>query len=79
MRTARYLLVIGAAALAGCGGGDSDSDDAELERDLVRTVQEQTGTRGVQVDCPETGETCTVTAPGGVRSKVTRDGELVQP
>jgi hypothetical protein len=64
--------------LGACGSDESD-DRRELERDLTRTVEEQTGTRDVEVTCPEEGDVCTVTAPGGVRAKVTVDGELVQP
>lgn len=85
MRGVRYLLVIAVAlALAGCGGDANPTPDAAaLERDLARTVEQRTGTRGVTVDCPDGArdedDVCTVTAPGGVRSKVTVGGKLVQP
>ena len=83
MRRARYLVVM-VLALGACGGGGGGSEPGtpELERDLVRTVEEQTGTRDVTVDCPEDageGDTCDVTAPGGVKAKVTVDGKIVQP
>jgi hypothetical protein len=81
MRRARYSIVI-ALLLGACGGGDSASGTRELERDLTRTVEQQTGTRDVVVDCPddaEGGDVCDVTAPGGVRAKVTADGKIVQP
>ena len=79
MRLARYFVVAG-LALAGCGGdSDSDSDRRDLERDLARTVEEQTGTRDVKVVCPEDGDLCTVKAPGGVEAKVTVDGKVVDP
>ena len=82
MRRARYLLVV-AMALGACGeDGESRPDGAALERDLTRTVEEQTRTRDVTVDCPADageGDLCTVTAPGGVRAKVTVDGKIVAP
>ena len=83
MRCARYLVVI-ALALGGCGGGDEPQEPSggELERDLARQVEERTGTEDVTVDCPDgagEGDVCDVTAPGGVRAKVTVDGEPVTP
>ena len=85
MRHARYLVVIAvAAALGGCGGGGDapERNTAELERDLAREIQGTTGTRDVTVDCPDEageGDVCDVTAPGGVKAKVTVEGEIVQP
>lgn len=79
MRLTRYL-VVAALALGGCGGGsDSDSGRLDLERDLARTVEEQTGTRDVRVECLDGADVCTVTAPGGVKGKVTVEGKVVQP
>jgi hypothetical protein len=81
MRRGRYLVVI-AVALGGCGAGASASDTGDLERDLVRTVEDQTGTVDVKVDCPDgAGEedVCDVTAPGGIRAQVTVEGKVVQP
>jgi hypothetical protein len=89
MLRARYLAVI-AIALGGC---DDESEPAPptIEGDLVRIVQEKTGTAGVVlVDCPDDvaeGDLCDVTAPGGVKAKIRVthlddddvDGELVQP
>ena len=82
MRRARYFAVIlGALALAGCGGG-SEPDDRDVEQKLGRIVEKKTGTQDVVVDCPDDAadpDLCDVTAPGGLRAKVTRDGEVVQP
>ena len=81
MRRARYLLVI-ALAVGGCGGGEDSPDAGELERDLAREIERTTGTEDVAVDCPDgagEGDVCDVTAPGGVKAKVTVEGELIQP
>ena len=91
MGRARYLVVTGlVAAFAGCGGDDDAPDVQEVERDLGRMVQEQTGTRDPAVSCPEDveeGDACEVTAAGGVQAKVkvTRidegrvEGEVLPP
>ena len=88
MRGARYLLVA-AIALGACG--DEPGPEPEIvEEQLAQEVQDETGTQGVRVDCPddpEEGDLCDVQASGGVRAKVriTRlegtvvDGEVVQP
>jgi hypothetical protein len=81
MRRARYFAVIlGALALAACGGDSKPARDVEHE--LEGIVEKKTGTRDVTVECPDEageGDLCDVTAPGGIRSKVTVDGDLVQP
>ena len=89
MGRARYLVVIAAAiAVVGCGD-DPEVDVGGIERDLAAGVEEDTGTRGVTVDCPEgveEGDVCQATAPGGVKAevRVTRldgeaEGTVVQP
>ena len=79
MRRARYFVpMLGALALVGCGGG-SQSDTEDLEGRLGRLVEKKTGTRDVVVDCPDDGDVCEVMAPGGVKAKVTRDGEVLPP
>jgi hypothetical protein len=93
MRRARYFVVM-AVALGGCGGEPEPEPDI-LEAELVKIVQEKTGTGGlVLVDCPadvatdpEVGDICKVTASGGVGAKVRItnvdgvdvDAEIVQP
>jgi hypothetical protein len=91
MGRARHLFVIAALVLPGCGGDDDAPDVQQVERDLARVVQQETGTGGdVVVDCPdgvEEGDLCNVTATGGLAAKVrvTRleggdvEGEIVQP
>ena len=88
MRGARYFLVA-AIALGACGD-EPGPEPAIVEEQLAQEVQEQTGTKGVRVDCPddlEEGDLCEIQASGGVRAQVriTRledgdvDGEVVQP
>lgn len=89
MGRARHLFVIAAAvAVVGCGDGP-EVDVGGIERDLAAGVEEDTGTRGVTVDCPEDveeGDVCQVTAPGGVKAEVrvtgldgAAEGTVVQP
>ena len=90
MARVRYLVMtVGVAALVGCGD-DEAPDTAQVEGDLARIVQEQTGTRDVRVSCPGDvgeGDLCDVSAPGGLQAqvKVTRvedgdvAGEVVRP
>jgi hypothetical protein len=88
MGRARHLLVAVALAFAACGD-DSGPDVATVERDLAASVEQDTGTRDVTVDCPDDvgeGDLCQVTAAGGVKAQVRvtkldgeADGELVQP
>jgi hypothetical protein len=90
MRRTRYLLATAAlAALVGCGD-DQATDVDEVQKALARDVQEQTGTRSVQVVCPDDvseGDLCDVTAEGGVKAQVRVvrlegddvEGEVVQP
>jgi hypothetical protein len=81
MRRARYLIA--AAALAGLGAcGETKVDVDRLEREVAADIEEQTGTRGVEVDCPDEVEQrkgndfeCQATAPGGIRQPV----EMTQP
>ena len=87
----RVVLAAAAAciALAACGD-DSSPDLGDIERDLAEQVGEHTATPDVSVACPDDaaeGDTCDVTAPGGVRArvKIVRledgdvEGEVVQP
>ena len=75
MGRARYLVVIPALALAGCG---SDTLDAgEVESEIVPMVEDQTGTRDVEIECPDDVEAeegavfeCDVTAEGGIEAKL---------
>jgi hypothetical protein len=89
MGGARYLLVAVALALTACGGDDKP-DIQEIEGQLDRIVQEQTGTQDLTVSCADEvseGDVCDVTAPGGLQAeiRVTRldgesvEGELVRP
>ena len=89
MGRARYFLVAVVAALGACGD-DAETDVARTEEELVRIVEQQTGTDEVAVSCPSDvgeGDVCDVTAPGGVQAqvRVTRldgdavEGEVVQP
>jgi hypothetical protein len=76
MARARYLLVAAISVLAtGCGDSTLDSD--KLESEIAPGVEEQTGTRDVEVTCPadieaeEGGEfECGLTAEGGIEAKV---------
>ena len=89
MGRARYLVVIAALALAGCGeDGATDVDD--VTQQLVRDVERQTGTQDVLVECDDDvseGDLCDVTAAGGLKAqvKITKlddgdvEGEVVQP
>src|SRR5688572_4134968 len=47
---ARYLVVIGAVALAGCG--ETTLDAGDIENEITPQVEEQTGTKDVAIDCP---------------------------
>ena len=88
MGRARYFFVAVALAFSACGD-DSGPDVATVERDLAAGVEQDTGTSDVTVECPDDvgeGDTCQVTAAGGVKAqvKVTKlddqaEGELVQP
>lgn len=89
MGRARYLVVIAVAvALVGCGS-DSGPDVDAIERDLAASVEEDTGTRDVTVECPEDveeGDVCQVTAAGGLKAEVRvtgldgeAEGTVVQP
>jgi hypothetical protein len=90
MGRARYLLVTAAlAALLGCGD-DQKQDIDQVQKGLASDVQEQTGTQGVRVLCPDDvseGDLCDVTAEGGVKAQVRVvrlegddvEGEVVQP
>ena len=93
MGRARYLVVIAALGLAGCGSDTLDSGDIESE--VVPQIEDQTGTRNVEVACPDDVEAeegavfeCDVSAEGGVEAKlkVTQEDdegnvrwEIVQP
>ena len=73
MRLARYLVVI-VVVFAGCGETTIDAD--KLEGEIAQGVEKQTGTRDVEVDCPDDVKTedggsfeCDVTAPGQVKAK----------
>jgi hypothetical protein len=76
MRRARYFAVTaGVLALAGCG--DTMLDNEELEAEIIPAIERQTGTKNVDLSCPddvkaETGATfeCDVTAQGGIEAKV---------
>jgi hypothetical protein len=90
MRGARYLLVA-AIALGACGDESAPKPEPDVvEEQLAQEVEDETGTKGVVIDCPddpEEGDLCDVGAAGGVRAKVriTRlegavvDGTVVQP
>ena len=82
-------MIVIAISLGACGD-DATPDTGEVESDLARIVQEQTGTRDVRITCPDDlgeGDLCRVSAQGGVRAqvRVTQlddgdvDGEIVQP
>lgn len=93
MGRARYLVVIAALGLAGCGSDTLDSGD--IENEVVPQIEDQTGTRNVEVACPDDVEAeegavfeCDVSAEGGVEAKlkVTQEDdegnvrwEIVQP
>jgi uncharacterized protein DUF4333 len=93
MGRARYLVVIAALAFAGCGSDTLDAGDIESE--VVPQIEEQTGTRDVEVACPDDVEAeegavfeCDVSAEGGIEAKLKvtqEDGEgnvrweIVQP
>ena len=93
MGRARYLVVIAAVALAGCG--ESTLDAGDIESEVTPQVEEQTGTKDVTIDCPDDIEAeegadfeCDITAQGGVEAKlkVTQEDdegnvrwEVVQP
>jgi hypothetical protein len=75
MGRARYLVVIPALAFAACGSDTLDA--AEVESEIVPMVEDQTGTRGVAIACPDDVEAeegavfeCDVTAEGGIEAKL---------
>ena len=90
MRGARYFLVA-AIALGACGDEPASGPESDaVEEQLAQEVQDETGTKGVAVDCPDDpneGDLCDARAAGGVRAKVriTRlegpvvEGTVVQP
>ena len=76
MGRARYLVVIAALALAGCGGEDT-LDGGDIESEVVPQIEDQTGTRDVAVECPDDVEAeegavfeCDITAEGGIKAKL---------
>ena len=94
MRLTRYFLVIvSALALASCG--EATLDTANIEDEIAPQVADQTGTKDVEISCPDDIEAkkgdefdCDVTAAGGLEAKVkvvqeNDDGdvnwELVEP
>jgi len=75
MGRARYLLAVPALALAACGSDTLDA--AEVESEIGPMVEDQTGTRDVDIACPDDVEAeegavfeCDVTAAGGVEAKL---------
>ena len=75
MGRARYLLVTALLLVAGCGDSTIDAD--KLEGEIAPGVEEQTGTRDVEVSCPDDIEAeeggefeCDLTAEGGIEAKV---------
>lgn len=95
MSRLRYVLAAATASFALAGCGEETLDVSEIEQQIAPEVEGQTGTRDVEVDCPddlepEKGDTfdCDVSAEGGVEASVTvtqedDEGnvswELVQP
>ena len=88
MGVARYFLVAVALALPACG--DDEPAVQAIEGQLVRIVQDQTGTQELTVDCADDvseGDVCDVSAPGGLQAQVrvtqldgeSVEGELVTP
>lgn len=94
MPLTRYFLVIVASlSLAACG--DATLDTANVEDQIAPKLEQETGTKDVEVSCPDDVEAkkgdefeCDVTAPGGSKAKVkvvqqNDDGDvtwdLVQP
>ncbi len=76
MGRARYLVVIAALMLAGCGGEDT-LDAGDIESEVVPQIEDQTGTRDVAIECPEDVEAeegavfeCDITAEGGIKAKL---------
>ena len=74
MRLARYLVVI-TVALVACG--ETVIDSGEIESQIAGDIEEQTGTRDVEVACPDDIEAkkgdifeCEATAPGGIKQTV---------
>ena len=75
MGRARYLVVIGAVAFAGCG--ETKLDAGDIESEVTPQVEEQTGTKDVTIDCSDDIEAeegaafeCDITAQGGVEAKL---------
>lgn len=78
MRRTRYFLVAAAACLALAGCGEETLDTGQIEDEIAPSIEEQTGTRDVSVECPDDIEAeeggefdCDVTARGGVEAAVT--------
>lgn len=70
-------LLVSAAALAGCGSGDS-VDRGEVEQKVLDGVEQQTGEKMKSVECDEdlpaevgASIRCILTAPDGTRAGVT--------
>ena len=76
MLLARYFAVTAAAlALGACG--ETVIDSGEIETQIAGDIEQETGTRDVEVDCPDDieakkGDTfeCEATAPGGIKQTV---------
>lgn len=72
----RYILVIAVAlSLAACG--EATLDTGNIEDEIAPQVADQTGTKDVELSCPDDVEAkkgdefeCDVTAAGGVEAKV---------
>ena len=73
MGRARYFFVAVALALSRPAATIPGRMSATIESDLAAGVEQDTGTRDVTVECPDDvgeGDTCQVTAAGGVKAQV---------
>ena len=94
MRLTRYFAVIVTGlALSACG--EATLDTGNIENEIAPQVEDQTGTKDVEISCPDDVEAkkgdefeCDATAPGGLEAKIkvvqeNDDGdvnwELVEP
>lgn len=75
-RLSLSILMVGAFAAAGCGGGGG-LDVGKAERTIADEVEKQTATQEVKIDCPDDVDQkkgdvfeCDLSARGGVKATV---------